>query len=194
MRALDETGRAVRCLNHMRLAILVALVACDAPPPETTTTPTPPAAPAAIAPFGSAEVMATLERTACYGWCPIYKLTVRRDGRVEYSGDEYVKIRGSANGQLTMGQVAELDRAFSRAHYFDLADTYTKYDATDAPSVKSSYRLAGRTKSIEHYGGDMHAPEALSTLEESIDSIVGVEQWIGTQAEREAHARDWRSP
>jgi len=195
---LDETGLVMRCHLDMRFALAVIMfAACDAPlPVATTPPPTPPAAPlppdAAIAAAGSAEVMATIARTPCYGWCPVYQLKVWRDGRIEYHGDEFVKLRGSADGQITKGQVDELDRAFAKAHYFDLADKYTEYDATDAPSVNTSYRLGNRTKTIEHYHGDDHAPDDLATLENAIDTIVGVDRWIGTKDEREAHAREWR--
>jgi hypothetical protein len=188
MRAEDETGYATRCLAGMRLAILAFLAACDA-----GRSPAPPAPHnIAVAPPVSHEVMATLERTACYGWCPVYTLTIHRDGRVEYHGEEFVKQRGSAAAELTPGQIDELDRAFATAQYFSLGSDYTHEDATDASSAITSYRKDGRDKKIAHYHGDEHAPDALTTLENAIDSIVGTERWIGTRAEREGHAGEWR--
>jgi hypothetical protein len=133
------------------------------------------------------EVMATLERTACFGSCPMYKVTVYRDGVVAYDGEMFVKQKGAHTGQITANEVADLDRAFGDAHYFDLADKYTNYEMTDMPSANTSYAQGGRTKSIEHYYGDSKAPEALSQLEDKIDTIIHIEQFIGTQAEREAN-------
>lgn len=182
----DETDRVAHCHTTMRLAILAFLAACDAP------TPAPPPANVVAAPPVSHEVMATLERQACYGWCPIYTLTIHRDGRVEYHGKQYVKQRGSAEAQLTPGQIDELDRAFATAKFFQLADAYTHEDATDAPTVMTSYRKDGHEKNVAHYHGDDHAPDSLTTLESSIDTIVGTDRWIGTPEEREGQAGDWR--
>jgi len=140
---------------------------------------------------GPHEVMATLERTACYGTCPMYSLTVYRDGTVEYNGEQFVKTQGKATGQITPAEVTQLDDLFTNAHYFDLKDAYTDYDVTDNPSAKTSYSSGGKTKTIDHYYGDSDAPEVLSTIEDGIDKIVHVEQFIGTEQERE-HNQSYR--
>ena len=173
----------------MRVLPLLLLAACGAAAPA-------PAAPAianttpktATPPH---ELVATLERQACYGWCPIYKLAIYRDGEVEYHGEQFVKVRGDAKGHLSADQLAALERLFEDAHYFTLADSYEHEDVTDNPTTITSYHQGARSKEIKHYHGDRKAPEALSTLEDGIDHAVGIEQWIGTQDEREAHARDW---
>ena len=36
-----------------------------------------------------------LDRTACYGTCPAYKVTIHGDGRVEYTGGRECKSEGS---------------------------------------------------------------------------------------------------
>ena len=40
-----------------------------------------------------AKVLATLQRTMCLGTCPVYKLTIYNDGRVEWEGSHYVKVK-----------------------------------------------------------------------------------------------------
>lgn len=168
----------------MRLAICLLVVACGSPPP--------PAAPVVAnqpAPnHAPHDLIATLERQECYGWCPIYKISIYRDGAVEYHGESFVKVKGDAKTELTDVQLAELEHAFEAAHYMTLADTYTHEDATDSPTVLTSYR----NKHIAHYHGDYHAPRELGELEQEIDRIVGIERWIGTATERDAHAEDWR--
>ena len=169
----------------MRNRIFVALVvvsACSQPPtpPVVANHPAQSRAPH--------DLLATIERQECYGWCPIYKVSVYRDGAVEYHGESFVKVKGDARTELTDAQLGELERAFEAAHYMSLADTYTHEDATDAPTVITSYRI----KHIAHYHGDDHAPPELGKLEREIDRIVGIERWIGTAAERDAHAEEWR--
>jgi len=36
----------------------------------------------------------TLERTSCFGTCPVYKVSVRRDGSVAYDGKQFVRVTG----------------------------------------------------------------------------------------------------
>lgn len=136
-------------------------------------------------------IIASLERTACFGYCPIYKVSIHADGRIEYHGEHHVKRKGDATGQLTAVQLAAVRDAFVAADYFKLADKYEDESMTDAPSAITSFTDGGRTKTISHYHGDMHAPKVLGELEIKIDNIIGIEKWIGTDKEREAHRDDW---
>ena len=165
----------------MRAALLVLVAACSAAPAKRTDPPSNTGG--AIAPHAP---LATIARTACFGWCPVYKLTVYRDGTVEYEGEQYVKTQGKATGHLAPDRVAQLDQLFTSHGYLGLADKYEDYSVTDMPSVLTSYTPAGgATKTVSHYLGDGHAPKALGEVEDGIDKIVGVEQWIGTEDERE---------
>jgi hypothetical protein len=133
----------------------------------------------------SHEPLATLERTACFGFCPIYKVTIFRDGVVEYEGKQFVKIRGRAIRRLSARQLAQLRELFRRNDYLRLASAYDRLDATDLPWAYTSYSpVPGQTKSIRHYLGDRSASPALSRVEEGIDRLVEIEQWIGTPEER----------
>lgn len=138
------------------------------------------------APAGRHEPLATLERTACFGFCPIYKVTIFRDGVVEYEGERFVKTLGPATGRLSVRELAELRRLFQRNGYLQLASSFEKQDVTDLPSAFTSYSpRPGQTKTIRHYLGDRRAPESLTRVEEGIDRIVNIEQWIGTPEERQ---------
>ncbi len=142
---------------------------------------------------GNADVIfASLERTACYGYCPIYKLSIHADGRVDYHGEHFVKHKGDAAGRLSPAQLVKLRDAFERAGYFKLAESYDHPQITDAPGAITSFTDGGRAKSVPHNYGDETAPHALGELEAKIDKLVGVEQWIGTDKEREAHRSEWR--
>ena len=131
-------------------------------------------------------MLASIERTACYGRCPIYTVSVYRDGKVEYVGKEYVKKKGKVASSITAAQVNAIDKLFTDAHYVKLANAYTSYDVTDNPSANTTYRpLGAATKKVAHYYGDSHAPDALTTLEEDFDKLLTIDRWIGTQAERD---------
>jgi hypothetical protein len=182
--------------------VLAILAGCDAgakpPSPHLTVAALPPIAPVPPVPpvprmpppttaLPQHVMLASIDRGACYGTCPIYKLTVYRDGKVEYVGEDYVKMKGKVAGTVTAEQLAALDKLFTDAHYLAYKDAYDHEDATDAPSALTAYVPLGAstTKFVRHYYGDMHAPESLTKLEEDFDTIVKSERWIGTEAERD---------
>ena len=174
----------------MKLGLIVlvfGIAACDAGTPRPAPSPPPPTVPAPPpvkklpppTPHPH-EVLATLQRTACYGRCPIYVMTVYRDGVVEFVGEEYVKTKGKATGQITLAQVDAIEDLFVKNHYTTLRDSYEDMQVTDMPSANSSYRsLDGKVKRVGHYYGDRDAPEILHTIEESLDTLVNIDQWVG---------------
>jgi len=159
-----------------------------APPPVTPVVPPAPVVPTPPPVTHEHVLLASLERGVCYGTCPAYKLTVYRDGKVEYEGKNFVKKKGKASGTVTDSQLAALDKLFTDAKFTsEYKDAYTSYDVTDNPSANTAYLPAGgkKVKSVAHYYGDTHAPESLTELESKFDDIVKIERWIGTAADRD---------
>jgi len=124
------------------------------------------------------ELIITLERTACFGTCPIYTLTIHGDGTVVYEGKDFVKIRGIEESIISQEKIEKLILEFDRADYFSLNDNYVEHTITDAQSVITSITIDGKVKIIEHYHGDLSAPETLSNLEDKIDEIANSNQWV----------------
>lgn len=165
----------------MRALIAVAaLAACHHP-----SAPPPPPVGNAGGAAAAHELLASLTRTECYGWCPAYTVRIYQDGVVEYQGDAFVVTQGKATGHVGPDALAAIDKLFEDADWFALADAYTHEDWTDNPSASASWTHDGKTKTIEHYYGDTHAPAVLETVEDGIDQIVHVEQWIGTEDQRQ---------
>lgn len=126
------------------------------------------------------NVEVKLERTSCYGSCPVYSLTIDGDGAVSYHGTSWVKVCGAGRKQISREAVAELLGQFERADYFRLVwdSSCGRGMATDNPSSKTSLRIAGAAREIDHYHGDRCAPEALEQLEKAIDRVAGSAEWV----------------
>ncbi|HET9987820.1 MAG TPA: DUF6438 domain-containing protein [Kofleriaceae bacterium] len=198
-------------MSRILALVLIVTAACDAgvkptppapptppvavkPPPVPPVAPVPPVPPPPAPPpipVSEHVLLASIDRGPCYGTCPVYTLTVYRDGKVEYVGKDFVKKKGKAGGTVTAEQLAALDKLFTDGKYLEYKSSYESYDATDAPSAKTAYRPAGATitKTVGHYYGDMHAPKSLTELEDGFDTIMKTERWIGTEAEREKLGR-----
>jgi hypothetical protein len=127
----------------------------------------------------------TLERTACFGGCPVYHLSVLTDGTVYYDGKAHVPRLGPDSARISPTQVQELVSEIEGAGYFSFPDRFTPNEpacgryATDSPSVITSIRRQGKTKRIEHDYGCSGAPGALMVLEQKIDKIAGSTRWTG---------------
>lgn len=114
----------------------------------------------------------TLERTACFGTCPMYTLTLRRDGTATYVGREYVERKGTYKGKIYgFDRLAQLVQ--SRG-YFNLKDEYT-VNATDLPSAITSVVRSGRRKTIRNYGES--GPVELWGIEVAIDGMIANTKW-----------------
>jgi len=126
----------------------------------------------------------TLERTWCNGTCPIYTVTVRRDGTVTYDGEEYVKVRGHRSRKISTEQFQQLLREIQRIGFFKLKDEYTSKEhpdgsfetVTDLPSAITTVRTGKTRKRIKNYYG---GPESLAEFENLIDKIAGSSAWTG---------------
>lgn len=127
----------------------------------------------------------SLERTACFGGCPVYRISVSPGGMVTYEGKANVRRIGTATTQIAQSEVDALLRELERAGYFTFADRYAPPEptcrrySTDSPSAISSATFRGRTKRIEHDYGCGGVPGALTVLEKRIDEVLGSARWTG---------------
>jgi hypothetical protein len=163
-------ARLLACLT------LVSLAACGKKKaPADTTSIDQPHPPDTVP---GATAVATLERTGCYGECPVYRLTVNSDGSVVYVGTRWVKVLGRQVYKITEAQLLELEAAFDRANFSQLRD-YDKVESTDDDWALISYRRPSGLKRVRHYHGDNAAPPALGALEDEFDRIVDSGRFVG---------------
>jgi Domain of unknown function (DUF6438) len=140
------------------------------------------AAPAAEPETGPAV---TLERTPCFGTCPVYTVTISHGGEVTFNGKRHVEQTGQATATIPRARVDSLMAELEAAGYFGFADAYVMDSpacglyATDSPTVITSATREGETKTVRHDRGCSAAPPELSRLEQRIDEVAGTGRWIG---------------
>ncbi|MFL6282250.1 MAG: DUF6438 domain-containing protein [Pyrinomonadaceae bacterium] len=148
--------------------------------PETAT----PAAAQAV----PRDTVITLERTECFGTCPVYKVSVSADGTVTFDGKKNVEKKGVATGKINEAEVGRLVAGFEAVNYFSLRDAYTPRSgncpevATDLPSANTSITTGGKSKAVQHYHGcrgSKEELEGLTELENKIDEAADTRQWVG---------------
>lgn len=128
-----------------------------------------------------------LERTGCYGSCPIYAVTIHNDGSVIFQGKGNVKIEGERRSKVSLEDIHFLLNAFEKITFLSLKDSYTsemdgcKEVWTDTASQIISLRSNKHIKTVSYYNGCMGLsdPEKISWLADTIDILVGTRQWVG---------------
>jgi hypothetical protein len=130
-----------------------------------------------------ADTRVTLERTECFGPCPVYTLSISGDGTVTYWGERFVRVVGEASSQLPVADVEALVDAMLDANYLALRiPTSCREFITDASTVTTSLTWGGRSNTIEHYYGNPCAPAVLRELEDRIDAVAGSAAWLACDA------------
>jgi hypothetical protein len=135
------------------------------------------------------DLKITLERTECFGFCPVYKLTIAADGSVVFEGRRFVKQEGVTKSSVSPERLKQLMAEFDRVNFFSLEDDYSETRLscpTDQPSAITSIRINGKSKTINHYLGCLEpkVPKGLTELENKIDEIVNTAQWLPDKKER----------
>jgi Domain of unknown function (DUF6438) len=56
------------------------------------------------------DVLVKLERTSCFGECPVYSVTIDGRGNVTYDGEQFVRVKGRATGRISVSRVLPFSR------------------------------------------------------------------------------------
>jgi hypothetical protein len=172
---METTMKILSALGSSALFTTLLLCACGSENSQGVATPPPVDANTAI----------TLDRSACFGNCPSYTLSIGGDGTVAYVGRQYVNVAGTASSQIPVSSVQELADEMYRANYFGLTvpETCPQGIASDFPTVVTSLTIEGNTHMVVHDHGNQCAPAALTTLEDRIDAVAGSAQWVACNSQ-----------
>src|ERR671921_1467141 len=83
---------------------------------------------------GPAITEISLERTPCFGSCPVDKVVLRPDGTATYIGRRFVERMGTYEGKFAEGDFERLAGLMQAMKFFGMEDRYDR-PITDHPSV-----------------------------------------------------------
>ncbi len=120
-----------------------------------------------------------LERSICFGNCPVYKLLIHSNGTVEYWGYYFVKQEGHHTWKIDPAVIEKLNLLISKNGYFSMKKKEPEFLMTDMPSCITKIVLEnGRSRKINHdYGEDCY-PETLEKMENDIEELSNVKKYI----------------
>lgn len=124
------------------------------------------------------SVQIRLERTACFGTCPVYVVTIDSSGAVTFDGQRFLLLPGHHTAQIPQTAVASLIEQFRVADFLSALPVY-KAAITDNATQTVTLQINGTIKSVVDYVGlAVGLPFSVHNLEDAIDQAAGTERWI----------------
>lgn len=119
------------------------------------------------------SVFFQLDRTPCFGSCPVFKVVVKGNGDAVYTGRRFAPREGIFTGKLTAAQMAELRKMADEAGFFGMEDRYDG-QVTDLPSTIIRMSSGGRTKKVV---GRVGPPVAFKEFAKFAEGLFEQVQW-----------------
>jgi hypothetical protein len=124
--------------------------------------------------FGFTEI--AIERTPCFGHCPVFVASIREDGRMSYWGESDALRDGRHFGTVHAFGFAYLAGLANDLGIDELDDEYS-IAITDQDSVYLALTRHGRRKLIAHYAPLRCGPPRLTAFENEIDHVLEQAKW-----------------
>ena len=122
------------------------------------------------------NLIISLQRTACFGQCPVYKVEIFKDGTVKYKGIAHIKKRGQHEAIATTAFIKNIQQKAAVINYMALSNKYPKSDnmITDIPSTISYVRIDNEGKMITN---NFDAPKELIEFEKWLEKEIDGLEW-----------------
>ena len=120
------------------------------------------------------DTMLYYSRGACYGMCPIFELTVMKDGRAFYLGKNHVDRIGRFQAIIDYSDMAPVLQKANEIGYFELNGVYDNEGIQDLPNIITAIANNGKLHRVRNrYKG----PAALRMLYIELDTLIAKQTW-----------------
>lgn len=125
-----------------------------------------------------------IERTPCFGSCPVYLCIIRSDGTVRYHGQESVEHMGDWEAKIDPYGFHNLANFIVGSGYSEMADTFAS-NVTDGDTVYTTFVINGHRKVFRNYASS--GPPKLWALQQLTDGLLIGAAWhqSGTAMQRQ---------
>lgn len=119
------------------------------------------------------SLIMTLERTWCYGTCPVYNVEIYKSGKAIYNGKANVENIGQFEGVMTKTEINKLQSIANRIKYYSFNAKYDN-NISDIPACNTSVLINGKMTTVHRKGP---GPEGLSEFEKAFDNALSNINW-----------------
>ena len=121
----------------------------------------------------SSEKLISIEKGACFGRCPIYKLQVHNDGSMVLEGKQFIEQVGPHVGMLDQSTLKNIKTQIEKLDWASFPEMFPT-NISDLPSSKLVCNIYGKSYATKWSHG---APEDLAALAESLHQISKNHAW-----------------
>lgn len=119
------------------------------------------------------QEFATIQKSYCYGKCPVYKMTIYEDGRTILEGKANLDMIGVWELKLDMSELDAFTKMARNIGYMELEDKYDS-EITDIPSTTTSIVIDGVRKEVYRRA---NYPEKILKFEALFTDLLEREGW-----------------
>lgn len=124
--------------------------------------------------FEIGDVVSTLERGACFGRCPIYKVKIYSSGYASYEGVNFVDQIGLYKSQFSEKELTDIAIKGVEFGLDTMALSYDQPRVTDLPTTHIGTLIEGKLKTIKmRYG----YPESLRSYRNYLEELIKSKTW-----------------
>lgn len=115
-----------------------------------------------------------IERTPCFGQCPVYSMSIYQSGRAELEGRKFFDFIGTYTVKFTESEMIQIKQWADQSGFWKMN---TVFDApvTDLPSTTTILVTDYGTKWVYNR---MNAPDALREFETNVETLIKDKQWM----------------
>ena len=115
-----------------------------------------------------------IERTYCFGTCPVYTFIVKRDGTFRYVGRSGVNREGTFTGTVPVEDLEWLALFIKESGFMQLRNSYSM-NVSDSPTTYTMVVMKGQRKIVSNYADA--GPSSLWAIEQLIDRLRDNANW-----------------
>ncbi|MFL5763475.1 MAG: DUF6438 domain-containing protein [Bacteroidia bacterium] len=146
----------------MYSAIVLLLAPCNKPKQTTDSTP------------DYSKVKISYQTSACFGRCPVYKLTINGESKMAtYIGEQNTERTGTFIRKVSDKEIGAFVDAFEKAKFSSMQNEYLG-PITDFPIKVITYTNGDKSKTVK---GRSQEPEELTNLEKMLNGFANEEGW-----------------
>jgi hypothetical protein len=114
-----------------------------------------------------------IEKSACYGECPVYKVEIFASGKMVFQALANTKMKGRFCANIDKKELSNLIDSFNQQNYFSFNGVYFSR-AMDLPTTTTGFNYGGKQKRVRDYD---KAPPELKMLEKMLENLVDSTTW-----------------
>jgi len=138
-----------------------------------------------IAPSIDENILIKMEKSACYGKCPIYTVIVKKNGELAYEGKEYVSVEGVKSSVISKESLTLIEEELVKTKFLSMQSKLHSgswncfVSATDHSYILIEASVKNNRKAVSTYTGcNSEQVSKVIELAAFIEKTTEISKWV----------------